>query len=113
MPDVFFFLTFGHLVPLKLLILIYVAEWMLWSQQCGVNSATQLLIPWNKALQSGKGKKRAETEEKIGKRSEPRLSHPVDVNLELRHSVKQMIESSEIFNSEFLTFVLHVFLWQN
>ena len=79
---------------------------MMWSQQC----CAQLHIAWNKAPQWGKGEKRAETEEKIGKRSKPRLSHPVDVNLELRHYVKQMIESSEIFNSEFLTFVLHVFL---
>lgn len=79
---------------------------MLWSQLC----CAQLLIAWNKALQWGKGKKQAETEEKLGKRSEPRLSHPVDVNPELRHYVKQMIESSEIFNSEFLTFVLPLFL---
>lgn len=57
-----------------------------------------------------KAKKGLKQKKKIGKRSEPRLSYPVDVNLELRHYVKQMIESSESFNSEFLTFVLHVFL---
>lgn len=81
---------------------------MLWRQWC----CAQLLIAWNKCPQWGKGKKGAETEEKNRqtKQAQAKFSYPVDVNLELRHYVKQMIESSESFNSEFLTFVLHVFL---